>query len=384
MQPDDVTVEILDRDLQRVGQVLPNYWTDPKFILRLREVGDWTLSLPADSDAAALLAQPSSGILVTGPAGELFSGLTSKGDEKATQTDPGGTITFSGSDFNQLVADALAWPDPGNGDPATQAAAYDVRTGPAETVIRSLIDANIGPSAPASRRGRFASMLQLDIDQQRGSTITSSTRFDPLLDQAATLGRVGGIGFRITVEDDGLLLRFFEPADRSKLIRLDITNGTLDSYEGIVSAPAVTEVIVGGQGDGVARTFLQRSSDAAQTAEALWGRRIEQFKDERNTDDPTELQQAGDEILTDGGSTQYQLKLDPSDDQTMQYQQEWNLGDFITAVTSYGEEAQIVTTVGIALGKSGVLIGAEVGDLDPDDVANLQFQRRLNRLETRT
>ncbi len=384
MQPDDVTIEVLDRNLQRVGQILPEQWTDAKPILRLRAVGDWTMSLPVDLPATALLAQPGAGILVTGPTGELFSGLVGKGSEKADQKDPVGTITFTGPDFNQVLADALAWPDPANGDETTQATAYDLRSGPAETVIRSLVDANIGPSAPASRRGWFASLLELDVDQQRGQTVTSSVRFDNLLDQAATLGKVGGIGFRVTVGEGHLLLTFFKPSDRSRQVRLDIANGNLDSYTSEVSAPTVTRAIVGGQGEGAARTFLQRTTPASLQAEDLWGRRIEQFKDERNTDNQGELAQAGDELLADGGATLQTLKLDPADDQTMQYQRDWDLGDYITAVTSQGEITQIVTTVGLALGTSGVLVGAQVGDLDAADVANLQFQRRVNRLETRT
>jgi hypothetical protein len=381
VSPDDVTIEVLDIDLQRQGQILPDNWTDVLAKSALRGVGEWSLSLPADHPRAADLAQPGAGILITGPTGELFSGPVTSPEETADQKDPGASIKFSGTDYLCIVADALAYPDPAHAA-TDQALAYDVRTGPAETVIRSLIDANIGSSALATRRGIFASKLRLDVDQARGQTLTSSSRFDNLLDQTAGLGKLAGLGFRIEVVDGSLVLRFFTPEDHSADVRLDIANGRLTSYKYTTSAPTVTRPIVGGQGEGVDRHFVERTNDAAVAAEAAWGRRIEAFVDQRQTNVDTELEQAGDEALTNGAAGD-KFELSPTDDDTMRYQLDWALGDYVTAVTSRGEVAQIVTKVGLSASKDGIYLAAEVGDLDSEDLQALQLRRRVTRLETR-
>lgn len=382
MLPTEVTVEVLDVNLTRQAIVLPDYWSDGKFVLNLRGVGAWSMSLPQELAAAEALAEPGASILVTGPAGELFSGPTVKPVAAASQSDPAGTLKFEGIDFNTVLQDDLAWPDPAHAAEA-QALEYDVRTGPAETVIRSLISANIGPDAPTFRRAGFASKLLLDPDLGRGQTVTTSSRFDNLLSQCALAGKLGGVGFRIVVDGPNLRLKIFTPRDLSKLVRLDIANGRLTSYEQATIAPSLTRALVGGKGAGTARAFIERSSAASLADEAAWGRRIVTFLDQSSTSDPTELAQAGDDALATGGSVK-QTTLTPTDDETMRYQRDWFLGDFITAVVGGQESPEVVTQGAIALGVTGVRIGAQVGDPDPDDLRDLRLLQRVRRLETRT
>jgi hypothetical protein len=384
VQPSEVTVEVVDIDGIRQGLVLPQYVTDLKMTSRLRGVGEWTMTLPAVLPEARTLSTPGAGILVTGPSGELFSGPVVDATDKGDQGDPEGSVTFTGVDHNILLADALAYPTPTTADVTAQYTPYDVRTGPAETVVRGIIDANIGPAAPAGRRGRLAQRLILAPDLARGGTVTGTSRFDPLLAQAAALTKLGGLGFRIVMVGAGLQLEFFQPADKSAVIRLDIANGRLTAYEHTLSAPSQTQVIVGGPGEDAARVFLTRNSGDSTAAETAWGRRIEVFRDERSTEEPTELAQAGDDVLADGGATVDTLKLTPTDDETMRYQVDWFLGDYITAVVRDQEIPQVVTQVGISVSTAGVLIGAVAGDLDAEDARALSMLRRLQRLETRT
>jgi hypothetical protein len=55
-----------------------------------------------------------------------------------------------------------------------------------------------------------------------------------------------------------------------------------------VSPPGATRVLVAGQGNREDRQFIEMTSTDATAAEALWGRRIERFVDQRNTNDEEE------------------------------------------------------------------------------------------------
>src|SRR5690606_39291825 len=59
-------------------------------------------------------------------------------------------------------------------------------------------------------------------------------------------------------------------------------------------APTCTAAIVAGQGEGTARTIIERA-----VAASPWGR-IESFVDRRDTDDMAELRAAGDSALAEG------------------------------------------------------------------------------------
>ena len=65
---------------------------------------------------------------------------------------------------------------------------------------------------------------------------------------------------------------------------------TLTSATGNVAAPTATTVLVAGGGEGAARVLVERS---AGDLAAAWARRIEAFRDARDTTDVTELGQSG-------------------------------------------------------------------------------------------
>lgn len=68
MRVDDLTVEVRDRTLKRVGQVTPAY-LDLKARTKWCGVGEWTVTLPGDHPMVSYLSEPGSGLLVTGPDG---------------------------------------------------------------------------------------------------------------------------------------------------------------------------------------------------------------------------------------------------------------------------------------------------------------------------
>lgn len=362
MLPSEVTIEVRDAGLARVGQVPRKLWTDVKAIMRLYRVGEWSMTLPRELAICDALRQPGAGIIITGPEGVILSGVMEEAKRKQSKDDPIGSMRFSGVDDNFLLDDYRAYPDPAHAATA-QAAAYDTRTGPGESVIRAYINANIGPGALAARRlGMHAENLVMLADEARGSVVTGNARFDIIGELIEPLAKVSGVAYRIVQSGSTLVPEFWEPADKSKIIRLDVANGRLSQTEFTLGVPLLTDVLVLGQGEGADRQVVERTSVLASAAREAWRRRREVVKDQRNTDVVAELEQAGDELLVDGGKTRTTNAITPTDSHTMRFQRDWNLGDVVGVVVGDDEVPETVTAVGLAITKDGIAIGAKVGE----------------------
>ncbi|MGM7422785.1 Gp37-like protein [Cellulosimicrobium sp. CpK407] len=386
MLADDLTVEVRDITLARQGIILPRDLDLTSRVVHCG-VGEWTLTLPAEHPLTPVLRTPGAGLIVTGPDDVLWSGPVTTPTLDAGTDDPAGLVTITGVTDDVLAADATAWPQPANGNVATQAAGYDNRSGPAETVMRAYVAANIGPTAPVSRRGLLAQRLTLAPDLGRGTNVVKSARFPVLGELLTEIATVAGLGWRIVQRDDVLVFEVYEIADRTATVRLDVANGGLESQSAATSPPAVTHVLVAGQGQGEARTLLERSTPESVAAAAAWGRRIERFKDQRQTDDLTELQQAGDEDLADGGFTATNVAAVPAEILGMQYARDWREGDHVTVVLDGQETTSTVTAATLRASAAGVLVGADIGDVtgfDPNVALSGRVEdtaRRVSQLE---
>jgi hypothetical protein len=316
-----------------------------------------------------LLRTPGYGIIVTGPDGILLSGPTISAVLDQSVENPLGDWVISGTDDSIILSERLAYPLPSSADVTAQTVANDVRTGAAEYVLKQYIDANIGPSAPAERK--IADLI-IEPDLARGEIVTGTARFVSLQELFYPLAQTGGIGY--TVEQNGSDLEFkvYVPQDRTETVRMDLDNGQLSKTEYSYLSPKSTRVIVGGQGEAQERIFIEQTSDDAELAETVWGRRIETFTDARGSGTPEELFQAAEEILLDNGKTIVNTSVVPTDAPTMRYGYDWNLGDTITVVINDAEYSAVVTEVGISIQDDGVRIQATVGTPTP-----LSFESRL-------
>jgi hypothetical protein len=549
----EFTVEVRDKTLARVGQILPedlNLNANDVF----NNVGNWTLTLANAHPMVPVLRTPGAGIIVTrvDTGAVLFSGPVVSPSVEVSAAAPDGTVTLSGVMDSVILADRLSYPDPTNSDATTQAAANDVRTGPAEDLMYAYVDQNIGPSAvapnlltgtqstfdgtgggwvnsvngpvsanttvfhtgtgclqttasaagtidvascsaasittngkavapgdtisasawvmaatagrsvgiaaqfydasgvnvgtyfgtriadvttgwtqitttvtaPATaayvrvlveitsagaagevhyvddvilRRGygRRDVRLSLGTNGHRGATLTKSPRFQalgPLLAEVASVadyptGTGRQLGFRVVQVGSALQFQTYTTADQSAAVRFDVDNGNLASSKVATAAPTVTRTIVGGQGDGTDRLMEEVTSAGSLTAETAWGRRIETFIDQRQTNDPAQLTAAGNSALAQGGLSQFAMQLTPSDDTAWVYGVDYALGDVVTVVVRDGgddpfaatELSTTVTGYVLKADNSGVRFGALLGQPYGDQVA--QFAARLSNLE---
>lgn len=359
MKIEDLTVEVRNSSLERVGQITADYLAGFTAVLRNNAVGSWSITLPVGHRMAGALTLPGAGIVVTTAQGTLVSGPTTSVILNQSTNDPQGAYSITGVDDSVILQDKLAYPKPSTSDVTLQTNAYDVRTGNAEDVIKQYVDANIGPSAPSSRK---VEGLTVQTSAGLGGTVDGSARFISIQELLVGLADVGEVSFSVEQVSDGLVFSVSEPVDRSGYIRLDLQNGRLTRTEYVYAQPLTTRTIVGGSGDNANRVFLEQSNADSLSAEALWGRRIERFVDARGTDVNDELQAAGNEVLAKDGKTQISATVMPSDDQTMLYGVDWNLGDKVSVVIGDIQLVSVVTEVGILISPDGVRIGATIGE----------------------
>lgn len=387
MNINELTFEVRDESLNRVGQLLPTDLVGWKSVLRFNNVGSWEITLPADHVLGLVLASPGAGILVTHEtAGVILSGPTRAVENVSEAGDPHGVMKISGVDDSVILGERLAYPTPSSADVTAQTSAYDTVTSEiASTAMYGYVERNlISGVAPSARA---IPSLVLAPDTTIGTNVTKSARFDILGELLTELAVVDGLGFDI--KQNGLELEFsvFEPVNRAGEIRMDVQNNTLSSTSYGYGVMGLSRAIVAGQGEGSDRTFVEVDTAQSLAAETLWGRRIETFIDQRNTAVTAELEQAGLEALAESGATVTSVDVVPSSDSTMRYGIDWNLGDSVTVVVGGQEVFAVVTQVALSVESDGVRIGATVGQptgVDYDAlVAKKQTTttKRVNALE---
>ncbi len=368
MRLEDLTLEVRNKSRQRVGQLIGADLVGAQFVLRFNSAGEWRLRIPATSTLVDDLRTPGFGVILTGPDGVLLSGPVLSARLVQSQDDIEGAWEIEGSDDTLILQERLAYPEPANPDVATQALTNDIRLGNAETVLKGYIDSNL-VSGPSVRR---VAGLSVATNLNRGDTVRGNARFSNLQTLLYDLAQSGGIGYDIKQDNTSLVFDVYEPVDRSASVRLDIENNRLRSSEFAYAAPLLTRAIVGGAGEALDRLFREVNTSESTEAEVLWGRRIEQFIDDRGTEDVDQIDQKGFEALVDDGKTRITLSVTPADNLTMLYGVDWGLGDTITVVVNDIEATAVVYEVGLAIQADGVYLAATVGNPTPQT-----FESRL-------
>tara|TARA_R110000796_G_scaffold39383_2_gene98254 strand:+ start:11958 stop:13121 length:1164 start_codon:yes stop_codon:yes gene_type:complete len=359
MRVEDLTFEVRDRSLNRIGVIVAQDLVGATVVVRFNQTGSWNLKLPYGHPMGELLRLPGYGLLVTGASSEIImSGPTLTAKLEQTSNNTKGTWEIQGASDDIILSERLAYPTPSTADVTAQTSPNDIRSGSAETVLKEYLDNNIGPSSPLLRTVQY---LIIESDLGRGDVVRGTARFNSLQELFYDLAQVGGVGYKISQSNNTVEFSIYEPTDRSETIRMDIQNRQLASAMYSYGTAKVTRAIVGGRGEAENRVFIEASNSASLNAEVDWARRIEVFRDARQTDDFAGLVSAGDELLVDLGKTIVEMSVTPSDDSEMSYGVDWFLGDTITIVANDIEATAVVTEIGIQVSSDGVRIAATVG-----------------------
>lgn len=333
-------------------------------VLRDCGVGTWQIEATADT-----VAQVGEGWRVLIP-GVCSGPVTSR--EMGVQ-DQQPVVTLTGVSELTALADHLTYPVPSKAATDQSEDAYYRASGPAETVIRGLVHVNAGTGALAARRTPF---FTVTTSQGRGSTVTVETRWKNVLDEAVALARTGGVTFDAIWEGAQAVLRFRVPRDLSRRCRFGGPLGGLDDVKLSLNAPTVTDVVVAGQGQGTARAI--RSYSSATT----WGRRVEAFKDRRDTEDAAEYDKAGADALAEGAASataSFTLSEVPG----LVYGTDYQLGDTVTVTYGGVQVSEPVRQVELTWDGHGRTAKVILGDHDQADDNTPVWVAKIRALDAR-
>jgi hypothetical protein len=278
----------------------------------------------------------------------VISGLVS---ERTGQTGIAGTRTFEVWDDRDYVLSIKGWPNPA-GTIAEQGdeAAYDTRTGPAETVVKGFVTAN------ATRLGL---PITCATDLARGDDVEIAMRNHPLKDRLFPAVTQAGVLVTARQSGAGIVVDCFEPPTYPAT--LTEASGVVQSGSFSVAAPTVTRVVVGGAGEGTARMFVERINAAL---ESEWGVIVEGFVDARNSTTEAGLNKHGDRALAEGGA-KAGVSAVLSETEDFRYGVAFNLGDIVSVqldgapvISDRVREVQIDWTA-----SGGLLIEPRVGEV---------------------
>lgn len=305
-----------DPDLQHRGElpVLAG-----KTVIRNNDFSTWSIEVNGNNPRSERF-QPGWGIQIIDDYGnQILSGPAVSIRTKVSDDNRTKTLTIDGVDDNIYLADSLIIPNPTAG--ATANADLWKTNGPAETVMRKIVNDQIGPGAPTDYR---ITNLTLLPNQARGKTVSVSERFTNILEVLQDQALAAGLLFR--VRKNGRVIEFgvSEPRDLTRAVWLTRHNGAVGGYEAERSAPEATEAIVGGVGTGATRKMWRVANPVGD-----WGRRITTFVDRQSTSDSNELQQAAENELEDK-SEKASVTFNANEIARLKYGRDFVVGDKIT------------------------------------------------------
>jgi hypothetical protein len=263
----------------------------------------------------------------------LMSGTI--GEVTGTGPASSSTRTFRIRDDWNILNDILGLPNP-TGTMAQQGAdtAYYTATGPAETVLKTIVAANAG---------RQGVTVTIPTTLGRGSSCTVTLRMHPLADRLFPTIDQAGIGVRVDQQGTSRVLDVYVPTVRSRV--LTEQSGAIVNGDFQLSPPTVTRVLAGAGGEGTARVFREYVSNGTggtilNPAAGLagietslgWSRAT--FVDARDVDvtDPnlaTILQARALEALTEGGAKQ-SLRVTLAETDQFRFGKTYLLGDRVS------------------------------------------------------
>jgi hypothetical protein len=200
-----------------------------------------------------------------------------------------GEMVFTLEDDFRIFHNYLGYQNP-DGTLAQQnlAEQYTI-TGPAETVVKTLVTKNITPRAP------YPVVVAPDLG--RGDVITVSVRMDYLADKLFPAVTDAGIGVSVRQLNGQLVVDCYEPTAYPN--KLTEGSRVIQKWKFNRSHPTVTDAVIGSDGEGIARDFYGYQ-DAVRRA--LYRDRIESFGEAKFTPGIDAFLEAGNQLLADGAA----------------------------------------------------------------------------------
>lgn len=238
----------LDASFQRLGQL--DAFSKLEMVIGYNAARGWYVEMDASSDQASMMQQAKHiSAVLAGDGDTIWTGALRKMKYDSLKN----LFTFYGID-ELWLKNRRALPVPG-GPPYTSAE-YDVRTGPAETVIKNYVKYNAGSLAKADRQ---IPGLTVEADAARGITYTGRARFDKLTDLICGIGLATDMGLRVL---DGVF-GVWVPEDRSASVRFSDKTDTLGSFEFEIGDTEANYIYGAGSGTGTSQAFYEKGDPSS-------------------------------------------------------------------------------------------------------------------------
>lgn len=398
LMPRRVYADVYTPGLTLAGMITPaSDASSLSFTEQWLGVGTGSITLPSDNRLVPALSAPGARV--------RFSYARDDGEVLAVMSGPvdadsravsrlGSTITWTVTSDDQILRN-LAWPVPA-ADLSGQTSEHYIATGPIESVVPALIRANLVD--------RLGLPVRLVPTFPEGPTVTVQARFEPIVDVIKPLLLAHYRGLRVWQWMPGdqvpLLMASDPPVVPTVLIELvrqqekpwmewspelGIATGAITR-----TAPSVTRVVVGGQGEGTARVF-RGSVDAARETE--WGRLAvrEQFVDARDAADTATLDQRAATALAEG-APKAAVSAEAVEGDPWVVFNHYNVGDRVPiAVDGTVLATEVIQSITYTSnGREGVVVSPRIGQpsatAEPDEALARQVAaigRRVLTIETR-
>jgi hypothetical protein len=341
--------------------------------MRHNAIGSLDLTLASDDPKCALLEADGARVVALYRGEHLISGPVR--GARGSGSMMSGTFTFTVEDDKRLLWRMLGWVNP-TGTLAQQGAvtAYRKVTGPAETVFKTLV---------AENATRLALPVTVAATQGRGTSITVQVRMHTLAERLLpAIETPGGIGFTVTQSGAGLVVDCYTPRVYPR--QLTELGGVIRNWDYSRTGHTATRTVVGGQGEGTAREFLQVVGTAL---EASSGDIVETFTDARDTAVTAEQTERGTEALAEGAPTTG-FKVELAETETFRYggTHGVRVGDQVTLNIGGRTVTDILREVTVSWTRDGgLVVSPSAGGFESDPTVRLakfvgRSLRRVNNL----
>lgn len=265
--------------------------------IRYDNISDCEITVKATHKRLGLMLSPGTrlGLFLRGE--WLMGGpiRSHEGEGPGTST----TYTFGVEDNYRVLRNFLVYPVPTSPLSSQTLTNYTI-TGDMESVFKDIVSKNLS-------RGPEPIIMAANL--HRGGVVNSSARMATVYNELFPLLESKGLGAKVLQTPSGLIIDVYEPGVYEN--KLSETSRIIRKWKYKLEAPDATRVVVGGAGQGTARAFIERADTAA---EALWGDRIEVFRDARDVTTTATMNERGDETLFDArGSVSITCELAETD-----------------------------------------------------------------------
>lgn len=386
----DYIVEVRNSALARLMQI-PLRDLSIEATATVNAVGEWTMLVNPDATWAPLIQSPGAGIVVTRRTDGfvLLSGPMTSWEYEETPASPNGTLTVSGVTDEVVLRDRLAYPDPAVAVGA-QTTEFDPFVGSPARAISHYVDRNLGAFATQSRRHpAFVN----ESTSRTGPTYRVHARFETLLeiaqgaaDFANSHSPASPLVFSVRDLGGQLTMNITTGRDRRDQVRLSVARNSLTGLKVRLTAPATTDAIVGGDGDGVNQELALHSTPSSRESGSDWGRYIETFVSGKVNEAGDSLASVAEAHLATAGSPAHEVNIVPSEYMAQQYGVDWAMGDLVSLEFSDGATWDTtVTGFGLQISSNGIYLGMQVSDTPAVRRSALAAnEARVSRIERRS